>query len=440
MEHRRFSYKSLDALREDIAKANVELPVSENLGVPAQSIKIGDVTLSNRLAIHPMEGCDGTVLGEPGDLTFRRYKRLAAGGAGLIWFEACAVVEEGRANGRQLYLNGQTLPSFKSLLDSISGRPYTVLQLTHSGRYSKPSPDAYAIVATDENPYLDPLSNPRRRLISDDELEALEDRYVEAARLAKDAGFDAVDVKACHRYLISELLGAHNRNGKYGGSFENRTRFLLNIIEKIRSSVNIDVTLRLNACDVLPYPYGWGCDADGNPDLKEPLRLMKILSDKGVGLVNLTIGNPYYNPHIGRACDVGPYKAPEHPIESAARMLNIIRELKSAAPSVAVIGTGFSWFREFGGNIAAGCIEKGWIDIAGFGRQSLAYPDFANDILYNGGMVRRKCCVACTKCTELMRFGSMAGCVVRDTATYLPLWREATAGRTMMSNKIATHI
>ncbi|MDR0845805.1 MAG: NADH:flavin oxidoreductase [Tannerella sp.] len=447
MQHKRFSYQQLSELQEDILMSGVDLPVSENIDILKQPLALSNgKMLSNRLVIHPMEGCDGMPGGAPGELTFRRYRRFSAGGAGLLWMEACAVVHEGRANPRQILLNRENLPVFGDLVDEIrrtaaeNNVPYLTLQLTHSGRYSKPNVQAEAIVAVPENPYIDPFTNPKRRMISDDELEQLEDKYVEAAKLAESIGFHAVDIKACHRYLISELLSAYTRPGRYGGSFENRTRFLLNIIDKVRDRVNIDITLRMNAYDAIPYPYGWGTDENGNPATEEPKQLMKILENKGISIINLTTGNPYYNPHIGRPSDIGPYVAPEHPIESAARMLHVIRELKSAVPSLPVIGTGFSWFREYGANIAAGCIEKGWIDLAGFGRQSFAYPDFANDLLTYGKMERKKCCIACTKCTELMRFGREAGCVIKDGKTYLPIWKAATNGQTMMSNRIGTHI
>jgi len=454
MEHKKFNYRTLDELKEDIIRLGVELPVSERLDILKTPLSIGSNSesnrlivypISNRLANHPMEGCDGTIEGAPGELTFRRYERLGSSGAGLLWGEACAVSNEGRGNARHLCLNTNTLPTFKKLFNSMIAaasdfRPYTVLQLTHSGRYSKPYPEATAVVAVSENPYLDPVSNPKRRLITDEELEHLEDQFVETALLAKEAGFDAVDVKSCHRYLISELLSAHTREGRYGGCFDNRVRFLLNIIDKIKDNVAINIAVRLNAYDAIPYPYGWGTDENGNPDLDEPRRLMQLLWEKGVSSVNITTGNPYYNPHIGRPADKGPYTAPEHPIESATRMLHIIKEMKSAAPGITIVGTGFSWFREYGANIAAGCIEKGWMDMAGFGRQSFAYPDFARDIVANGAMSRNKCCVTCTKCTELMRFGGQTGCVVRDSKIYLPLWREATQGRTMMSDRIGSHV
>ena len=446
LEHKRFSYKSLDELKDDILRAGVELPVSGRLDILKTSLPLHGKILPNRLAIHPMEGCDGTSEGAPDELTFRRYERFGSGGAGLLWAEACAVNNEGRCNSRHLYLNRDNLPACRKMVDIIktaSGeefRPYTVLQLTHGGRYSKPNPDATAIVAVAENPYLDPKTNPKRRLVTDDELESLEDLFVDAARLTHEAGFDAVDIKACHRYIISELLSAHTREGRYGGSFENRVRFLLNVIDKVKANVDIDVTLRINAYDAIPYPYGWGTDENGNPALDEPRRLMQLLWEKGVRMVNISTGNPYYNPHIGRPYDAGSYIPPEHQIKSAARMLHIIKEIKAAEPRMIIVGTGFSWFREFGANIAAGCIEQGWMDVAGFGRQSFAYPDFARDIITNGAMIRKKCCTACTKCTELMRFGGRTGCVVKDSKVYLPLWREATNGKTMMGTEVRNHV
>lgn len=451
MELKKFNYKSLDELKADIAESGAELPVSEDLSPLKRNVFIGDKELPNAMGIHPMEGCDGTADGAPDELTFRRYERFGAGGSGLLWCEANAVIEEGRANPRQLFLTRDNLPEFKKMVDDMlkaakesmkddDYTPYTVLQLTHSGRYSKPFAGAEAIVAVDENPYLDPYSNPKRRVITDEELEVLEDKYVEAAKLAKEAGFDAVDIKACHRYLNSELLSAHTRKGKYGGNFEGRTRLLLNVVDKVRAQVDIDIAVRMNAYDAIPYPYGWGSDENGEPDLTEPKKLVGLLAQKGVKLINISTGNPYYNPHIGRPCDVGPYVANEPQIKSAARMLNIIKEIKEAAPGVVIMGTGFSWFREYGANIAAACIEQGWMDIAGFGRQAFAYPDFAKDIITNGAMERNKCCIACTKCTELMRFGGKAGCVVRDSKVYVPLWREATKGETMMTDRVDIHI
>jgi 2,4-dienoyl-CoA reductase-like NADH-dependent reductase (Old Yellow Enzyme family) len=132
------------------------------------------------------------------------------------------VVNEGRANPRQLYINKDTKNDlaaslkeiYKAAGDAGHSRPYSVLQLTHSGRYSIPCGVSAPIVAV-ANPFLD-ANLPRIHVISDKELEQLEEKFVDAAEMAMEAGFDAVDIKACHTYLLSELLSAHTRKGPYG--------------------------------------------------------------------------------------------------------------------------------------------------------------------------------------------------------------------------------
>ncbi len=453
-EHKRFSYNSLDEIKQDIERLGIQIPISEDLVVLKRSVAIGDTYIPNSLGVHPMEGCDGTADGKPDELTFRRYGRYAKGGAGLLWFEATAVVEEGKANSRQLYIIEDNKDEFKRLLDHTMTaareefgqdyRPYTVVQLTHSGRYSKPMDKPAPIIAT-QNPYLGRNLPEDYPVITDEELESLEDKFVEAALLAKEIGFDAVDIKCCHGYLSSELLSAFTRPGKYGGSFENRTRFLLNIVDKVKEEVGdgLDITLRLNAYDAVPYPYGWGVDKEDflKPDLSEPIKLVKMLYQRGIRLINISIGNPYYNPHVGRPYDIGYYIPPEHQLEGTARMLGIIRQIQESVPDMAVMSTGFSWLRDFAPYIAAGGIKEGWFTIAGFGRQSLAYPDFPKDIIENNAMDRKKCCIACSKCSEIMRYGGKAGCVVKDAKVYAPIYNQCRKGKPAIDrNRIAHHI
>lgn len=453
-KHKKFLYNSLEELKEDIKKFGLNIPVSENIDILKQPVYISDKCIPNALGIHAMEGCDGTLDGKPDILTFRRYDRFARGGAGLQWVEATAVVNEGRANPRQLYICKQNKAELERLHNNIikasqeefgnSYKPYTVLQLTHSGRYSKPKDKPMPIIAA-RNPYLDKNIPEDYPVIEDYELEQLEDKYVEAAELAKDIGFDAIDIKSCHRYLNSELLSAFTREGRYGGSFENRTRFLLNIVDKIKAKLgnSIEITMRLNAYDAIPYPYGWGVDKGDfrKPDISEPIQLIKILHEKGVNLINISTGNPYYNPHVGRPYDMGAYIPPQHPLEGIDRMLNIIREIQQSVPDMTVVATGFSWLREYGANVAAGGIEQGWFKIAGFGRQAFAYPNFARDILREGKMSRKKCCISCSKCTEIMRDGGTTGCVPKDASVYAPIYREGRKGKTVLtSTKLAEHV
>jgi 2,4-dienoyl-CoA reductase-like NADH-dependent reductase (Old Yellow Enzyme family) len=454
MINNKFNYNTLEELKNHIKELGLNIPLSTDTSILAKPITIGDKIIPNPMAIHPMEGCDGTTEGEPDFFTIRRYDRFSRGGAGLLWVEATAVVEEGRANPRQLCINNATKKSFQQLNINMlkasqeefgeAFRPYTVLQLTHSGRYSKPVDIPEPIIATN-NPYLDKFLAKDYKIITDEELEKLEDAYIEAAILAKECGFDAVDLKSCHRYLNSELLSAFTREGKYGGSFENRTRFLLNIIDKIKNSLGegIDITLRMNAYDAIPYPYGFGVDKNDHhkPDLEEPIKLLKLLSARGIKLINISCGNPYYNPHVGRPYDMGAYVANEHPLESLAKMLNIIKELQQSVPEMVVLATGFTWFREFAANVMAGGIKEGWFKMAGFGRQAFAYPDFGKDIMKSGKLQREKCCITCSKCTEIMRDGGKTGCVIKDSEVYAPLYKAGREGKpSLVGRTIGEHI
>jgi 2,4-dienoyl-CoA reductase (NADPH2) len=439
--HERFGFKNLADLEAKIASLGLDIRLDTNLEPLGRRVKIGALETPNSLAIHPLEGRDSTPDGRPGELTFRRYQRFAESGAGLIWFEATAVVPEGRASPRQLLLNGENLSAFRDLLHRVeqsaaaaygpAHRPMTVLQLTHSGRSSKPVP----VIAV-HNETLDAKLGlpPDYPLISDGELEALEDRFVETAKLAHQVGFQTVDIKACHGYLTSELLGARTRPGKYGGSFENRTQFLINIVEKIREQVGHDLalTVRLNAYDGIPYPHGWGVRQEdvAQEDLAEPIRLVRLLYDKGVRVVSITAGNPYYSPHVTRPFDTpvqGGAIPGEHPLQGVARLFRITRQIQQAVPEMVIVGTGYSWLRQFLGYAAAANIRNGWVTIVGAGREALAYPDFARDLLTKGELDPKKTCITCSRCSQLMRRGGAAGCVTFDPEVYRSIYKKLRA-------------
>lgn len=452
--HRRFDYKNLADLEQDLKDCQLNLPLTDELATLKKPVAIGMGMVPNSLAVQPMEGCDATADGRPGLLTLRRYQRFAAGGAGLIWAEATAVSAESRANPRQLWLHEQNLPDFQALvalIDHESGiKPYKVLQLTHSGRYARATGSPNPQVAA-ANPWLDRPDQPAV-LLSDEQLAGLVPLYVRAAELAYAAGFDAVDIKSCHRYLQNELLSAFTRSGHYGGSLENRSRLLLDIVRAIRAAVPLDLAVRLNAYDEIPYPYGWGVDQTdpGTPDLTEPLWLAAQLKTAGVSLLNITGGNPYYNPHVNRPYDTGPYRPPLHPLYHLVKLLQACRDIRSGllqgqtgAPDkpVRLIASGLSWLRQLAGPVAAGLVRDGWCDLAGFGRQAFAYPDFARDLLQRGVLDENKCCLACGKCSEIMRDGGQSGCVVRDSVTYLPIYRQGRSGKASLTGTaVAEHV
>ncbi len=415
---------------------SAELPYSQSTAALGTPLSVLGKIIPNRLCCQAMEGCDGTRDGNPDELTRRRYLRFAKGGAGLIWFEATAVMEEGRANPRQLAIRKDNLDAFKALVEEIKEtalrengyEPVVVMQATHSGRYSKPNGVPEPLIAY-HHPVFEaekPLSDDR--ILSDGALDRVCECLVEGARLASLAGFDGVDIKSCHGYLLCELLSARTREGKYGGCYENRTRLYR---EAVRGAIetcpkDFIVSSRLNVYDGFPYPSGFGMAEDGSltPDLGEPIRLIRELREMGMPILNITMGNPYQNPHVNRPYRKGGYQPPEAPMEGVKRMLNGIATIRHEVPDLPIIASALSYLGIDAPHVAAAYIEAGGFDLAGFGRQAFAYPDFAKDILTVGEMDAKKCCTTCSLCTAVMRAGGTPGCVVRDAEVYGPIYRQ----------------
>jgi len=435
-QHARFKFKDKDALLKKADELRIELPFSDDIQILFEKVNINGKQTANRFAVHPMEGFDSEPDGAPGYLSFRRYQRFASGGSGLLWFEATAVVPVARSNPSQLCIHKDNIDVYKKLVDETrkaayenfgSGHnPILILQLTHSGRYSKPTGKPKPIIAH-HSKILDPIHKltPDYPLITDEELDNLQDIYVQATHLAAEAGFDGVDIKACHRYLVSELLASFTReHSKYGGSFENRTRFLLETARKIKENVKgVFVSSRLNVYDAIQYPFGFGVDKQDfmKTGLSEPKALIRELIKIDYPILNLSIGNPYFNPHFGRPFDfpiVGVNPPEEHPLFGVVRMLNIIGEIQQEFPELPIVGTGYSWLRHFFPNVAAAIVKQGKATLVGQGRGAFAYPDSVKDLMEKGAMDPYKVCVACSGCTQIMRDGGKTGCVIRDKEIY----------------------
>jgi 2,4-dienoyl-CoA reductase-like NADH-dependent reductase (Old Yellow Enzyme family) len=416
-----------------------------------------------------MEGCDGTRDGRPDDLTFRRYQRFGAGGAKLIWGEATAVIEEGRANARQLLLNETTAADFERMLrdcrrahseaygsdsDLVVG-----LQLTHSGRYSYHRP-----LLAFHDPILDSVTVVQRStrktvdasypLLDDDYLCRLVDAYVAAARLAWQVGFQFVDVKQCHRYLLNELLAAKTRAGPFGGSLENRTRLAREIFQGIRAQVpGLVLASRLNVYDCIPYqkragtcegePCPWQAPIQSafgtsecdplKPDLAEPLQWIDTMTKLGVALVNCTMGSPYATPHVIRPFEYPPpdgYETPEHPLLGVDRHVQLAGQVQKAFPLLPLVGSGYSYLQEFLFQAGAANVADGRTTFVGVGRAALPQPDFARMLVEHGRLDRKRVCRTFSYCTALMRAkdneqGQYAtGCPPFDKEVYGPIWDE----------------
>ena len=363
-----------------------------------------------------MEGCDCKEDGTPSDLTIEKYMNAARSGVGIIWFEACAVCPEGRTNKGQLMLTEENLEDFSKLLvdmrriarEECGIEPYMILQLTHSGRQSIVPMIAYRnAVYEARRPVTDD------NIVSDEYLDTVAPLYAKTAALAVRAGFDGVDVKSCHGYLFQELLSAYTREGRYGGSFENRTRLYLDSLRAVKAILpeNISLVTRLGVSDMVPYPNGFGTDSEGNLALDEADMLIEKLIEAGVEMLNLTIGNPYYNPHINRPFRRGAYAPPESAEEGLMRFEFVEEHLKAKFPALPLVASGLSYYRENLMEKSEELLASGKADFVGYGRVSLAYPTLYRDYI-DGKFDSKKSCVACSKCTELMRAKCVSGCAV----------------------------
>jgi 2,4-dienoyl-CoA reductase-like NADH-dependent reductase (Old Yellow Enzyme family) len=397
----------------------------------SEKINIYGKELQNRILFQPMEGCDGTADGNADTLTTRRYLRFVEGSPAVIWFEATAVCNEGRANPRQLYINENTAQSFKALVTAVKKKsrelhgfePLMIVQLTHSGRYSKPHGTSEPIVAYRNKTWEKGKEDQPFVVATDEYLSTIPAMYKKATELAVEAGFDGIDVKCCHGYLFNELLSAYKREGNYGGSLENRTKLYFDCIDAVKDIVGDKafVTTRLNCCDCFPYGYGFGVNEKDEIDLTETKIIINKLSEKGIELVNLTIGNPYLIPHINRPYAIN---SPEDGKIGMKRIYDVMKEITSVFPDLKFVISALSFEGENAMNYAQNLLNEGIGDLAGFGRMTFAYPTFYKDYLETGTLDKKKVCIKCNKCSELMRAGTVAGCVIRDSEVYMPYYQK----------------
>jgi 2,4-dienoyl-CoA reductase-like NADH-dependent reductase (Old Yellow Enzyme family) len=440
-----------------LAQIGVDLPFDEALQtgpdaplVQPYRLKNG-FTVGNRWCVLPMEGWDGTTDGHPTDLTRRRWQRFGLGGAKLIWGgEAVAVRPDGRANPNQLMINERTLPDLVALREALvqSHKAHFQrtddlllgLQLTHSGRFARPEKGTgMQPQILYHHPILDARFGlaPDAPLMTDDEIAHLVEDFVRAARLAGQAGFHFVDIKHCHGYLGHEFLSAVDRPGCYGGSFENRTRFLRDVVAGIQAEApGLEIGVRLSAFDFVPfrpgkdgcgepvpwaqgdYAYAFGGDGSGvGIDLAEPYAFLDLLASLGVELVCVTAGSPYYNPHIIRPALFPPsdgYQPPEDPLAGVARQLAVTASLKKYRPELTFVGSAYSYLQEWLPNVAQHAVRTGRTDFVGLGRMTLSYPDMVADVLAGRPLQRKRICRTFSDCTTAPRSGLVSGCYPLD--------------------------
>lgn len=446
--------KDYDAFTSHLNQSGIEMPSDPDLDSGpdsplAQPMQVHGQTIGNRFCILPMEGWDGTSDGKPTDLTRRRWRNFGLSGAKWMWGgEAVAVRHDGRANPNQLVLNENNLSEIASLRQELvdtheehfdrSDDLMVGLQLTHSGRYARPNEKKKAEPRTvQRNVVLD-----RRVGVTDDsamftdsELSQLIDDFITAAVRAEKAGFAFVDVKHCHGYLGHELLSGVDREGKYGGSFENRTRFLREIVEGIRGATNkMEIGVRLSVFDYVPYCPGedrigipepdseprkvFGATADGmGIDLSEPSKFVQLMHELGIRMVCTTAGSPYYNPHLQRPAYFPPsdgYHPPEDPLAGVARQIAAVAQLKRQHPEMLFVGSGYTYLQDYLPNVGQAVVRHGMADSIGLGRMVLSYPDLPADVIRGSIWQRKKVCRTFSDCTTAPRQGIISGCYPLD--------------------------
>jgi NADPH2 dehydrogenase len=452
-------FKTVAAFRERLKELELEIPVDDEVlsaeeGSPlAQSISIGPHVVGNRWCIHPMEGWDANRDGSPSEHTLRRWRNFGLSGAKLIWGgEAAAVRPDGRANPNQTLATASNrdglaalrnellaahLEKFDSTDDLLVG-----LQLTHSGRFCRPNSKqlepriAYHHSLLDEKFGIDP--NDDSLVLSDDDVGELIEQFVTAAGLAQQIGFQFVDIKACHGYLLHEFLSARPRPGPFGGDFEGRTRMLKTIVRRVREEYpDLTVLVRLSVFDMPPYqtgreigkpmdysrliPYqlGFGVNAQDplDQDLSESFQLISQLRALGVASINITCGSPYYTPHIQRPAIFPPsdgYQPPEDPLVGVARQIRVARQIKAAFPGLVMVGTGYTYLQDYLPHVAQAVVRSGWIDLVGLGRMVLSYPELPADTLQGRTLARKRICRTFSDCTTAPRNGLISGCFPLD--------------------------
>jgi NADPH2 dehydrogenase len=451
------SFKTAEAFASHLAAAGIRLPFNTTLAAAGQSplaqpLDVDGHRLANRFAILPMEGWDGTDEGQPSDLTRRRWQRFGQSGAALIWGgEAVAVRQDGRANPQQLLLTPANAAAMGSLITTLRsahaerfGRAsadavLVGLQLTHSGRFARHRLDhsPEPLVAY-EHPLLDKRFPKGVRVLTDDELDRLSQDFISAARIAVDLGFQFLDIKHCHGYLGHELLSARTRPGRYGGSVDNRLRFLRNIVEGIRATCpGIGIGVRLSAFDAAPYrrgPDGTGVvevapqtggahtfgllnDEDMEATLADAREVLTRLRTMDIRFVCVTAGSPYYCPHVQRPALFPPsdgYDPPEDPLKGVARQIDAAARLKAAFPDMTIVGTGYSYLQEWLPHVAERSVDDGRVDAVGLGRMVLSYPEFPADVLAGRPLKRAAICRTFSDCTTGPRNRLVSGCYPLD--------------------------
>jgi 2,4-dienoyl-CoA reductase-like NADH-dependent reductase (Old Yellow Enzyme family) len=383
-----------------------------------REIGIGTRTSVNRIALNAMECNDADREGNPSELTYKRYRKAFQGNAGVIFMEAISVIEESRGRLNQLIgapRNQPALEKFLCEMRRVNRRPLLFIQLTHSGELSDPKFSRRVCVK--------PLPGFGGDLLTDEETEHIIDRFLLAAKVAHDSGADGIDVKLCHGYLGSQFLRPYNnRSWKYGGPWNNRTRFAYEIYERIQKEINDPDFIVGSKISVWEgFPGGFGTAGPDTPviDLSEPIDLVKGLEERGASYILQSAGSPSITLALTQPDrDIPDYAYLHMTFQKAMR--------DAASPETVVIGSAYSVYRNGRNRFLAvnrdesslvywgnKNIRDGVCDMVAVGRQSLADSLFPAK-LEAGKPDEVNWCTACDNCLEFLIRQQPVGCATYD--------------------------
>ena len=386
---------------------------AENLN---KSIRIGTKIAPSRIVYQPTESNNCEKNGMPTKSTFKKYEEIAYGAPGIIHIESIDVTRETQARSNRMVLVEETLPGFKELVSrirKINSDSLIIFQLSHAGRLSDPVFKPPVAVYSRFGESLP--------ILTTEEVRQARDEFVSCAVLAWKAGADGVDFKQAHGFLGDDFLHpANNRNDQYGGSFENRTRFFRETYAQMRNKIpDSDFLIGSRISPFEGIPGGCGTlDVDGIvEDLTEMKKFVKIMEKDGLNFINVSAGYAAANLELLLPSDQYP--------EGVPRLFGWTRIIKEAV-GIPVIGSGYSYLRDGINNLygndpqkkslvyyAEKNIEKGYVDLIGIGRQSIADPLFAKKILEHR-MDEIQWCQTCGGCGALLGNNKPIGCTVYE--------------------------
>lgn len=384
----------------------------------SQPIRVGKRTAQNRFVINAMECNDADDEGNPTEKTFRRYRNLFEGGAAIVDLEAITVQWESRSRKNQLSVmprNQKALTRFVADLRKVNDKPLFVWQLTHSGELSHTDFSRRVCVK--------PLPGFGGDVIDEEYVDKTIDQFVLSAKIAHDSGADGVDFKNCHGYLDSQILRPYNdRKWKYGGSFENRTRFTYTIYERIMKEINDPNFILGSKVSIWEgFPGGQGSAGPDSPvmDLTESLALVKGMEERGASFIIVSAGSP----SITLALSQPDRRVPDDCYLHFTFQKAVRDALK---PSTVVIGSAYSVLNNGHNSLLARKKEENTLlfwanknirdhvtDMVAIGRQSLADGQLPRKLLEERDS-EIKWCTACDNCIEFLIRQQNVGCATFD--------------------------